>query len=698
MKRKSIISILLFAMGLGFCTSSCEDMLTPELERHQDTPAQDTLYTYWGVLKSLQGIAERYVILGECRGDLVSGSQYISDSINSICDFEMEKATDGSCRYLKARDYYQIINSCNCYLAYADTNRVTGTNEKYMIKEYAQVEAIRAWVYLQLVQVYGEVPFYTQPLITTGDIDDFINNPSAKKVNRNNLPDLLGPKLEMVKEVELPNYGMYGIDSDPICHSLYCMFPVNLVLGDIYLFRGEKSDCMKAAQCYYDYLEENKSILLSTLNYRCYGMISSRNTPMYFMNGSSYFTDTDLPTQYSELITVIPSNKNKLTGSVQRGVNTLFGFTPFISVADTSNNATIILTPNFEKELEASTGYFNLCNAQQYEEYVGKDYDNLTIEVKDKIGDARQAWVDEYMVSTGISGSTQQGKFVTKQNPYGAFNTMYPIIYRKGNVWLRFAEAINRAGFPGYAFAILKDGICNNSRWFANNASDFKFAEYEYFDKNDKDSLRQDRQDLVDAGLTLDSIGVLGTSTNRPDPERQALTICNYISYDEFVQAQTTGFLNFGRSSFYSSTGRTIYFRASAGSMGSPLPNTEPIEGGASIGIHCRGCGIPKRTDRQSVFNFEDAVMKANPNVTDPYDRNQKEEVIEAVENLIIDEMALETAFEGSRFFDLMRVALRRQDPSFLAKKVANRKGYEDAALLNRLQNPSNWYFKLPTR
>ena len=41
--------------------------------------------------------------------------------------------------------------------------------------------------------------------------------------------------------------------------------------------------------------------------------------------------------------------------------------------------------------------------------------------------------------------------------------------------------------------------------------------------------------------------------------------------------------------------------------------------------------------------------------------------------NLIIDEMAYEIGFEGSRWFDLMRVANRRDDPSYLADKVAQK-------------------------
>jgi hypothetical protein len=43
------------------------------------------------------------------------------------------------------------------------------------------------------------------------------------------------------------------------------------------------------------------------------------------------------------------------------------------------------------------------------------------------------------------------------------------------------------------------------------------------------------------------------------------------------------------------------------------------------------------------------------------------------VEAGIINELALETAFEGTRWPDLLRVAIRRNDASFLADKIYNK-------------------------
>jgi hypothetical protein len=48
----------------------------------------------------------------------------------------------------------------------------------------------------------------------------------------------------------------------------------------------------------------------------------------------------------------------------------------------------------------------------------------------------------------------------------------------------------------------------------------------------------------------------------------------------------------------------------------------------------------------------------------------QADATMEDIENAIIDERALELAFEGERWYDLVRIANRRQDPEFLINKI----------------------------
>ena len=63
-------------------------------------------------------------------------------------------------------------------------------------------------------------------------------------------------------------------------------------------------------------------------------------------------------------------------------------------------------------------------------------------------------------------------------------------------------------------------------------------------------------------------------------------------------------------------------------------------------------------------------------------------------DDMIITEMALEGAFEGYRFNDLMRVALRRNDPAYLADPVSQRNA-ASAGLRQKLMDPKNWYLPL---
>jgi len=66
------------------------------------------------------------------------------------------------------------------------------------------------------------------------------------------------------------------------------------------------------------------------------------------------------------------------------------------------------------------------------------------------------------------------------------------------------------------------------------------------------------------------------------------------------------------------------------------------------------------------------------------------------VEDGLVQEGALENGFEGTRWPDLMRIALRRNDPAFLADKIYDKlrkDGVGDAAAVRaKLMNKDNWY------
>jgi hypothetical protein len=193
------------------------------------------------------------------------------------------------------------------------------------------------------------------------------------------------------------------------------------------------------------------------------------------------------------------------------------------------------------------------------------------------------------------------------QNPYSEYSSAQQTIdkirggqfvtYRSPMVYLRFAEALNRAGYPQSAMLILKHGLCNE------NAKRF-----------------------------VDTLEYAASK--------------QYITFEE-----------------------TIFKRDNV------------------RGIHTRGSGDAE------CDTLYDVPLPATPLATR---QDTIAYQIPLVENMIIDEMALEGAFEGYRFNDLMRVALRRNDPSYLATPVARRYGETDAALYSLLMDPKNWYLPLP--
>lgn len=745
MKKKSLIYGLVACLGFG--AVSCEDMLSPDSERHSYTVAQDTMYSYWGIIRSMQNIAERYVLLGELRGELVRGTSYLSDSIANILNYDMANAVDGSNRYLKAADYYHVINSCNAYLAFYDSTRTTGTLNPYMKKEAAQVSAIRAWTYLQLVQVYGEVPFYTRPLLTSDAINDFAKHP--EKVTIDDLAGKFVDELEAAAKVEaefgFPQYDYYGYTS-AVAHSSKLMIPINILLGDLFLAKGDKGSCAKAAQYYYNYLSGTNNGVrtlipaggvipagYSYMGLRADGEVATDYRTFGYSGSGGFtpWTERGEQSRTLESITAIPSSTNKLWGTVLRGVNEIYGYDARINVYTSGNDSlsstssSVSLTAQYDKkQIINSQAYTDLAMAQTFEEYIGSSSASQStwiLTIDPNVGDARQYWIQEtYQLYS--NGTVGQEKFITKQNPGEAFTTTFPMIYRKSMVWLRFAEALCNAGYPSHAFAILKDGLCNADGWLPGEGTqDYEVTEwlYSFTDEDGKVTENTESRDALANQLIADvefesekekadsikKLTALIDSTATafaqwPDPENSELVV-NYIALDE--NTNKPSFLDFTSTQFQgNNSSQMLLCRPSLDASGYPFPVSEALDypGRLTNGIHSRGTGYLMKADRhKSAFNYVDMVaQKALENYgqtltkEDIYDPSNKDLVQKCVEDLIVDEEALELAFEGCRFFDLMRVAHRRNDPSYLANKLAKR----NPALGSKLLDSKNWYFPLP--
>ena len=674
-KAKKAACFLLAAAALTMTLgiTSCEDMLKVDTGDKLYVNANDTLYSYLGIMKCMQDIAERQVILSEVRGDLVCTTEYVTDTLYAIANFDSPK--DGSCSMLKISDYYNVINNCNLYIHNADTS-VVKSNKKYMLPEYAQVCAIRAWIYLQLVQNYGSVPFIVEPVSDLSIAKNF--DYTANTVDKDNLVDkILETGIAKFIDTDYPNYGSFDNGAVQIA-SRKMMIPIRLILGDMYLLRGSgDSDYRQAAQYYYDYLKK-----LDTPMGRQYCSVSkARGLSDTDFNYSSTSVGSEIwgrwankydYTSTDDVISFIPSSSNKQFGTMLTRVADIYGYTPKSSQStetsenedgdeETSTSGIITVTRNYKSQTTPSGAYQTVNNAQTFIYYDNSNQNNPT-KMEYESGDARFG-----MSVENFAYENDSYTLCSKASKGSTFYYVIPI-YRRTLVWLRLAEAINRAGFPQMAFAILKDGI---------NYDNLPVHSQKY---------------ITHPLITEQGDTILDDSTGL------AIMVTDTIPYLKLNGA--------GAMYYVDSLELDNFF----------LSFTDDIWTD-NYGIHARGCGFGSWNStelRTNLTGYNDSVYyDYNRIITDQgYDPTEKEQAINAIENAIVDELALELAFEGYRFTDLVRIANHKEASGYkgtewLAAKIADRgikidrfketrTGERDQQLYNKLLDRQNWYFQKP--
>ena len=704
MKNKSIISLLVFLMSFGLATTSCEDMLTPDMDRNvENFTGRDTVNFYLGILSNVQEMIENNVILGEVRGDLCEPTDYVSDTISAVANFiPTEDAENG---LLNRAAYYKVINQCNYYLARVDT-MAQKNNIYYMRKEYAQVQAIRAWTYMQLVQNYGTVPFITRPVENAGT--GWESNSPEGTVNADNLLDkLLENNLMRAYEYErllgLPNYGTFKTGAVDIPHKL-TLFPTALVLGDLYLLRGAStSDYERAAAFYYDYLEDAGTIPNGNAGLRVfYNGEDKTYTP--YENG-----DWVMPTlNYNgDLITLVPSAANASIGKTLTRVAQIYGFDPHSSTSSTDQgdagialSGQISVQVNYKnRQIAPTPSYINLCKNQIY----ALQESETKIEYPANLGDCRIDGTIKYMREDG-----QRRAFIQKFCPramsfesyLSGFTFRYNMpVYRKRQIYLRFAEAINRAGFPRHAFAILRNGLQ------AKKMPAIRYDSVQYDDVN------KTFKKVPYLRIVADGTGYIGI-----DEMRRALDHPDFLDFTDDAKWNSQGIHAFGTGEHKDLDTLYTYdlivgerMAQEALRAGAPAEAAQRLRYSlleeSNTPTTGEGEGQPTEPDRSDYTE----LPADDPQV--PTDLAQQ---INAVETLIADEMALETAYEGWRYYDLMRIARHKNADNWgagvsgtqwmawlISRRSLDLKPYEnptqyDATLFGKLSDPNNWFLQSP--
>jgi starch-binding outer membrane protein, SusD/RagB family len=574
MKMASVIKWIVILQA-AICVAGCKKLFDIKPETQLDvTNAYQNVYdadaAVIGIYGKFMGLADRYIILNELRGDLI---QYTSNADENLKQLSTHRVTENN-PYASPRPFYELIINCNDVLKHLQIMYAEKRiNEQEFNQRYSDVGSLRTFVYLQLGIHYGQVPYITGAL---ENVDQAKEAALFPKLPFNALLDSL-----INFTAALPFKDIYPAGSNlNITVDGYPTekFYINkkVVLGDLYLWKG---DYQKAAEWYRQVMEQATIGVQGETYYSQY--------KLGWAGGHNHYVTYS---RAGDASTLVYNDGWRIIFEQPYGSNSLnrewIWVLPFDSKFKPENTLIKLFSPvNGSYLLKPSNEAIDNWNNETQRPAQGN---SIPYDARGLL-----SWKE-------INGKPVVMKFLYNYLNYSTNLPVNPLVkngkwflFRQTHLHLRYSEAANRAGKHRLAWGLLNSGL---------------------------------------AGAY-------------PAPGSDVTNYHNTLSepYPYNFDARNSG--NTGVPYY-----RSDWYR--------------------NIGIRLRA-------------NVNDITVPAADS-------------LRTIENALIQEGALENAFEGTRWPDLLRVALRRNEPSFIADKIYNKAlkdGVPDAAGIRaRLMDPNNWY------
>ena len=438
MKNKILVLLMVLScMSCGKMLETDSELVEFAKDNKLDTP-EDTLYSVMGIIRQLQIVADRTMLLGELRGDLMQLTDKASTDLQKIVAVP---ASDETSIYNNISDYYAVINNCNYFIANVnpDAERMS---KKYFRNEYIAVKVYRAWTYLQLAKIYGRVPLVLEPLLTVEEAQNAVNSQYADMQEICNyfisdLSQYVGAKDDA--EVEFPQYGsVYGFDSRKF------FIPLRVILGEMCLWAGRYNE---AATYLHDYLTRTNNPIYT-----------GRGSMSWYVDGDLDFSKASIGNSFTqdlteararENISLIPMESSEFYG-VKSLVNNVYEST-------LNNHYYAQATPSVAmKEISKAEDYvMEVVITSTNKDTITAPKDNLPF--ANSAGDLRLygSYKTDYINQDVTSDYSAERQTIRK------LPTDFIPLYRVKYIYLLFAEALCRCGYVNSAFSVLKYGLRN---------------------------------------------------------------------------------------------------------------------------------------------------------------------------------------------------------------------------------------------